>query len=548
MLFSQMTVGKRLYVGFGLMLVILVVVTAMAMIKVQAINGALKANSEEHAAIQRYAINFRGSAHDRAIAIRDVASSESVEDRQKEVATIRELARFYAESAGPLEKAIGTSADSAELKNLYGAIKAVEARSVATTQSIVSMMDRDDAAGAHALLWSQAKPQYTEWLAAINKLIDFEEARLREKNTIALDQAGGFLTVMLTALVLSLICGAALAWTISRSIVRQLGAEPDDLGNAAKRVAEGDLNPVPGAADAPAGSVLASLGAMQASLATVVGRVRQASDSIATGSVEIATGNADLSARTEQQAASLQKTAASMEEMNTTVKHNAETARQATQLATSASAAAEKGGEVVSEVVRTMDDITASSKKIADIIGVIDGIAFQTNILALNAAVEAARAGEQGRGFAVVAGEVRSLAQRSAEAAKEIKSLIGSSVEKVEAGSKLVGDAGATMDDIVAQVRRVSALISEMGASMLEQTEGIGQVSESVSDLDQTTQQNAALVEQSAAAAESLKDQAARLAEVVRVFRLQQGAVQSVAQPLALRAEAPRVLPLRLAA
>jgi methyl-accepting chemotaxis protein len=520
MIFDRLTVAKRLFVGFGLILAIVVVVTAVAIARVQAIDAALNANSEEHAAIQGVAINFRGSAHDRSIAIRDVVLSASPADRAREVAAIDELARHYAKSAEPLESLIARSAQADRLNALYGAIRAIEAQAVATTRSIVQRVEEGDVAGARTLLWSQAKPQYLTWLASIDALIDFEEGLIQAGNRTALAQAGGFLTVMLSALAVSLLCGLGLAWTISRSIVRQLGAEPADLGNAARRVSDGDLSPVPGAAEAPAGSVLASLGAMQASLANVVGQVRDASDSIANGSAEIASGNADLSQRTEQQASNLQATASSMEQMNAAVRNAAENARQATQLAASASDAAQKGGEVVGQVVTTMGDITTSSRKISDIIGVIDGIAFQTNILALNAAVEAARAGDQGRGFAVVASEVRSLAQRSANAAKEIKQLIGVSVEKVETGARLVGEAGSTMDDLVAQVRRVADLIAEISASAREQTGGIGLVSEALTQIDKSTHQNAALVEESAAAADSLKQQAGRLAEVVRVFRL----------------------------
>ena len=518
--FSKLAVRTRLYFGFGLMLVILVAVTIISISQVMAINGALRANSEENASIQRFAINFRGSAHDRSIAIRDVVLSATSEGRQTEVAAIERLAGFYANSAGPLEKLVSTAADSAEIYRLYGDIKANDAQAVATTKTIIALVEKGHAAEAQTLLWSQAKPQYVQWLASINKLIDSEEERIQAKNKVALGAAGGFLNVILVALVMSVLCGAALAWFTSRSIVGQLGAEPAMLGDAAKRIANGDLRPIETMSSAAAGSVFASLSDMRDNLAQIVGQVRQSSDSIATGSAQIATGNADLSQRTEEQASNLQQTAASMEELTSTVKQNSDTARQANQLASSASQAATQGGVVVSQVVGTMEEITASSRKIADIISVIDGIAFQTNILALNAAVEAARAGEQGRGFAVVAGEVRNLAQRSSEAAKEIKSLIGQSVEKVEAGSKLVDDAGKSMADIVVQVRRVNDLIAEISSASIEQSSGISQVGDAVAQLDQVTQQNAALVEESAAAADSLKQQAANLAEVVSVFKL----------------------------
>jgi methyl-accepting chemotaxis protein len=325
------------------------------------------------------------------------------------------------------------------------------------------------------------------------------------------------LWVSLGSVVLAVLVGAGLAVAITRSITGPLG----EAVAMADRVAQGDLTArIDVQGQDEAAQLLRSLGAMNRKLAEVVGQVRHSSESIATGSAQIASGNADLSQRTEEQASNLQQTAASMEQLSGTVKANAATAHQANQLATGASGAASQGGEVVGQVVATMQEIAASSKKIADIIGVIDGIAFQTNILALNAAVEAARAGEQGRGFAVVASEVRSLAGRSADAAKEIKALIGASVEKVDVGARQVNDAGASMTEIVNQVRHVSQLISEISNASAEQTTGIGQVSEAVTQLDQVTQQNAALVEESAAAAESLKHQAHKLAEVVGYFKL----------------------------
>jgi len=316
---------------------------------------------------------------------------------------------------------------------------------------------------------------------------------------------------------LLLLCGGTFAWLITRSITVPLGSAIA----SAQRVAEGDLTAeLRTDASDEVGRLLKALAAMQATLSRTIGGIRHATDSISTASAEIATGNYDLSQRTEQTASNLQQAASSMEHLNGTVRQTADSARTANQLANSATTIARKGGEVVSQVVSTMEDIQSSSKRIGDIIGTIDGIAFQTNILALNAAVEAARAGEQGRGFAVVASEVRSLAQRSAEAAKEIKSLIGASVDRVDAGTRLVGDAGETMREIVASVQRVSDIIGEITAATSEQSEGLGQVNTSVTQLDQMTQQNAALVEEGAAAAASLKDQAARLAESVQQFRL----------------------------
>ncbi len=367
-----------------------------------------------------------------------------------------------------------------------------------------------------------------------NSLLDAHKGSIRDLDawlrkrseqlaeSVRLSQAGAIsgmkltLTQMSALTLLGAIIAIVSAIVVVRSIVRPLAEVTDHAG----RVAAGDLsvNPEPVFHDEPA-ELQRKMNAMARSLTDLVRRVSQNSESISTAATEVAVGNQDLSSRTEQAASNLQETAASMAQLSQTVNQNAEAARTASQLASSASSVARQGGDVVGQVVRTMNDITASSRKITEIIGVIDGIAFQTNILALNASVEAARAGEQGRGFAVVAGEVRNLAQRSAEAAKEIKTLIGSSSERVQTGSQLVERAGITMNEIVASVQRVTDMIGEITASTTEQASGITQVNQAVGVLDQMTQQNAALVEQSAAAAESLQSQARDLAQAVGVFR-----------------------------
>ena len=321
--------------------------------------------------------------------------------------------------------------------------------------------------------------------------------------------------------VIAAVAALALVLLVYRLVLASVRRPLADCIAFAERIAAGNLaEPLAIRRSDDIGRLQHALGEMQRALRSLVANVRSSTDSIATASSQIATGNQDLSSRTEQTASNLQQAASSMEELTATVKQSADSARQANQLASSAAEVAARGGVVVSQVVATMDDINTSSKRIADIVGVIDGIAFQTNILALNAAVEAARAGEQGRGFAVVASEVRSLAQRSAEAAKEIKGLIGASVDKVEGGAKLVADAGRTMTEIVGSVQRVSDIIGEITAASSEQSQGIGEVNVAVAQLDRMTQQNAALVEESAAAAESLKEQAGRLAGVVGTFRL----------------------------
>jgi methyl-accepting chemotaxis protein len=335
-----------------------------------------------------------------------------------------------------------------------------------------------------------------------------------------------------------------LVWFVVRSVERSIGGDPIDAVAVAQRIAAGDLGMDVAVRAGAEASLMAAMKRMRDALAGIVGDVRAGTDLIATASREIASGNLDLSSRTEEQASSLEETAASMEELTSTVKNSAENAREASRLADSAAEVAGRGGEVVARVVDTMASINDSSSKIVDIISVIDGIAFQTNILALNAAVEAARAGEQGRGFAVVAGEVRTLAQRSAAAAKEIKTLIGDSVARVDSGAKLVEEAGATMQEIVASVNKVSTMIGAISSATREQGEGIEHINQAIAQMDHVTQQNASLVEEAAAASEAMQEQAAKLAQVVSVFRIETSApARAPVTPPVSRARATRSLP-----
>ena len=362
--------------------------------------------------------------------------------------------------------------------------------------------------------WRKLKAELLIQIEAAEKLSEqtHQEVQINASLATQMSLALGALAIAISV---------ALAWVVQRALQRELGGEPARARDAMARVAQGDLSAyLPVRVGDP--SLMCALGEMQLSLRELVGEIRSSVDSVSTASAEIAAGNQDLANRTEQTASSLHGTASSIDDLISTVKQTFDSAGRAQQMATSAAEVAARGGTVVSQVVTTMEGINASSKKIADIIGVIDGIAFQTNILALNAAVEAARAGEQGRGFAVVASEVRSLAGRSSEAAKEIRGLIADSVTKVEAGTRLVGDAGATMTEIVSSVQDVANIVEEIKEATDHESGGITQINQSISELDQMTQQNSALVEQSAAAAQSLSEQAARLTQVCRRFNLGQ--------------------------
>jgi methyl-accepting chemotaxis protein len=435
------------------------------------------------------------------------------------------LADFFAadaaettKSSGALQKKVEKLLTSDEEKAVFAEIADVRKAYVITRDAVSKIKSSGDAAGSRKLLDETYLPAAAHYQAALQHLatiqrdnIDRAGAQVQAENLharIALAVFSGA----------ALLIGSLLSLWLVRSITRPIQRAVD----AANRIAGLDLTEKIAFHDNDeTGRLLKALSSMQQSLQALVSNVRASTDSIGIASAEIADGNMDLSSRTEQAASSLQQTAASIEQMNATVQQSTASARTARDLAGTAAEVAMRGGDVVARVVSTMEEINGASHQISDIIGVIDGIAFQTNILALNAAVEAARAGEQGRGFAVVATEVRSLAQRSAAAAKEIKSLIGASVEKVETGTRLVADAGSTMNEVVEAAKRVSAIISEITDAANEQSQGIGQVNTAVGQLDQVTQQNAALVEESAAAAESLKLQAQQLSETVRRFRIE---------------------------
>ncbi|HSI57714.1 MAG TPA: methyl-accepting chemotaxis protein [Ideonella sp.] len=416
-----------------------------------------------------------------------------------------------------LREEIMALAQTPEDQALGEAIRANGKALVAASAKTRAAGAAGDAEGAAALVKTDYAPKTAVYLASIDEFVALQQRKGEQAVAAAADARRGVMSFAGIAALMVMGLAMAAAALLVRSIRRPLQASIA----TANAIAEGDLTrAIDTARRDEFGELMTALRQMNDALAGTVGKVRASTDSISVASREIATGNADLSSRTEQTASNLQQAASSMAQLTGTVRQSADSATTANQLASSAASVAQRGGEVVTQVVATMSDINTSSRRIADIIGTIDGIAFQTNILALNAAVEAARAGEQGRGFAVVASEVRSLAQRSAEAAKEIKTLIGASVERVESGSRLVSDAGSTMSEIVASVQRVADIIGEITAAAAEQSDGIGQVNGAVGELDQMTQQNAALVEQSSAAAESLKAQVHQLADAVGIFRL----------------------------
>ena len=510
-----MNIGKRLGLGFASVLVLMMAISAVSLTRLSSIKADLAAVTGEDAERLRLANAMRDLARYQASTLRDVVMQDDPAFKKKELALMKKARVDYDTTA----QALGALAREPELK---AALDSVVGALAATKAPIEKALDRsmsDDIPGASEAVREEVRPAQLAQIAALDKVVALVSEASQQRNQKAAANYQGAVAVIVALSSAALVLGALIAWRIQRGITQPL----DAAVAVAQAFAAGDMTHeiVVDSRD-EVGRLLQALQTVNANLGRALREVRQAAETMHSASSEIAMGNANLSQRTEQQASTLQQASASMEEMNASVKNNAESARTAAQLAASASEVAAEGGTVVGQVVSTMQDIATSSTRIADIISTIDGIAFQTNILALNAAVEAARAGEQGRGFAVVASEVRSLAQRSAQAAREIKALIGASVETVETGSRLVGNAGSTMGNIVAEVRRVTDLIGEISSATLEHTSSISQVSNAVTQMDYATQQNAAMVEQSAAAAESLKQQAQRLVEAVSVFRLRQ--------------------------
>ena len=530
-------IGKKVTLAFGVVLAVSAATTGVSLWQLDKVTESTKALMEVPLVKERlvsdwYRTIYGGSRRTLAIA----KSSDAT------------LVNFFAEDsakgskeAGELLKQVQALLTSENETRLLKEISAARDFYIVQNAAVTKAKEAGDATEANRVLDEKFIPASVKYQALLRDLMEMQRKEI-DSNAAHIAEASATsvrlqlaLTVFLTLLVV------ACAMLLKRSIVRPLSAAID----VARRVAKGDLGTeVKVTSTDEAGQLLAAMRDMTGSLRGLVDNVMRSGAAIDTASGELARGNQDLSSRTEQQASSLEETASSMEELTSTVRQNADNARQGNQLALSASAVASKGGVVVAQVVGTMGAINASSHKIVDIISVIDGIAFQTNILALNAAVEAARAGDQGRGFAVVASEVRSLAQRSAAAAKEIKSLIDDSVRNVEAGSKLVGEAGATMDDVVTSVRRVTDIMGEIASASVEQSAGIEQVNQAIAQMDQVTQQNAALVEEAAAAAESLQSQAGALAEAVSQFQMG----GAVAQPLPAVTASVRMAPTRLPA
>ncbi len=510
-------IGVRLAAGLGLALAFMVGIAATGIANLGKLNDGTEDIASDKVPKVILAYEAIGGVNDIARAMRNAMLSSEPETVKKELKRVEDRKAEIDGNLDKLAKLIADDEDAESKAKLKAVQEARERYLVVQSAFLQKSADESKRDESVKYLLTAVRKEQTAYLTALTELVKYQAAAVDTASDIASKAYASSRNVMIVLTAAAAALAAWVAWWVTRSITQPLNRAV----GVAEAVADGDLTQrIEVTSRDETGQLLRALANMNDSLARTVGKVRFGSDTITTASNEIATGNLDLSSRTEQQASSLEETASSMEELTSTVQQNAENARQATQLVVAASDFATRGGEVVGQVVNTMGAIKESSSKIVDIIGVIDGIAFQTNILALNAAVEAARAGEQGRGFAVVASEVRNLAQRSAAAAKEIKELIGHSVGTVDEGARLVDQAGETMEGIVKAVRQVSDIMQQISAASQEQSSGIAQVNQAIVSIDDVTQQNAALVEQAAAAAQSMRDQAEMLADAVSVFRL----------------------------
>ncbi|WP_320535232.1 methyl-accepting chemotaxis protein [Robbsia andropogonis] len=517
----NMKVSTRLTIGFGLLTALVLTVAAIAFYGLLRLDAQFDAVARVHNAETRLANELRASILDRAIGVRNMVLVTDRRDNAQDAERIKKQEQAYADAYEKLSRLFAEEPTTTERQRaLLVALKQDEAAALPPMRKAIELAQSNDFAGATRELLQNARAPQRVWLDRTIELASIED----QLNVKAQQQAEETLSSVRKSIALivtiAVVIASVTATLITRSILRQLGGDPALAQHAAAQIAEGNLMIDLHLTRGDSRSLMASLEAMRVRLTSIVQDIKISAESISVAAGEVAQGNVDLSQRTEEQAASLGETAASMEELTATVRQNTDNARQGSTLAVTASQTALSGGDVVKQVVSTMDDISTSSSKVTEIISVIEGIAFQTNILALNAAVEAARAGEQGRGFAVVAGEVRTLAQRSAVAAKEIKELIEKSVSDVNNGSGLVRDAGQTMGEVVRSVKRVTDIMGEIASASTEQVTGIEQVNQAVAQMDSVTQQNAALVEQASAAAQSMADQAKNLKAVVSVFKV----------------------------
>jgi methyl-accepting chemotaxis protein len=517
---KNMKVGARLGLGYALVICLLVTNVGFGLRKM----GEMQDRTSEITDVNNIQLNLlstmRQSISERMVALRNLALLTDMNAMRPEVARLREQEKIYKEALEKFGKTLDDPTTTSDEKTLFAKLAEREQAAIAPMAEGERLGLANKADEATPLLMNKIDPLQDAWLGSVDELARLEEKLNGEAGQEARKDYHDAVRLMLILTAIAIGVGVVAATAVTRNLIRQLGGEPQAAAHVAASIAAGDLT-----VDVPVkpndkGSLMLAMRDMRDKLAAIVAEVRTGTDTIATAASEVSSGNLDLSARTEQQAGALEETASSMEELTSAVRQNADNAQQANAMAASASEAAQAGGRIVADVVGTMDAIAASAKKIVDIIGVIDGIAFQTNILALNAAVEAARAGEQGRGFAVVAGEVRNLAHRAGSAAKEIKLLIDDSVEKVGAGTTLVGQAGVTMDDIVNRVKGVTDVMAEISAASRGQSSGIEQVNQAIVQMDQVTQQNAALVEEASAASQSMQEQAGKLASLVGMFNV----------------------------